>query len=330
MLLIVSDPQDAHVSYVAPKLAARGAEYLLFDTVQFPERAQMRIALDQRGVTSRLLKWNGRELDLASVTAVWYRRPGKPQAPASLGDDTHRYYSQWTSTHFLEGFWETLDCTWLPAKPAADRSAHNKLVQLALASRVGFAVPPTLVTNDPTAFVEFYAACDAELVSKPLRNTEPKRGGERVFLFTTPMHRRAAHAHQSIRYAPEVFQRYVRKASELRVTVVGSRVFTAEIDSQASRVTRHDWRHYDDDSVAYRPHQLPDTVESHCRRLVTELNLCFGAIDLILTPDGEYVFLEINPNGQWAWVEDRTGLPISDAIADLLTGQLDPPAQTCR
>ena len=84
----------------------------------------------------------------------------------------------------------------------------------------------------------------------------------------------------------------MRKASQLRVTVVGSRVFTAEESTLSRvRVTRHDWRHYDDDSVAYRPHELPDKVESHCLRLVTELNLCFGTIDLVLTPDGEYVFL---------------------------------------
>src|SRR4030095_14343430 len=172
MLLILSDPQDAHVSYVATKLEARGAAFLFFDTAKFPERAQMRMGFDQRGVTCRLLTWNGREFDLASVTAVWYRRPGKPQPAATLADETHRYYSEWTSAHFLEGLWETLDCKWLPAKPAADRAAHNKLVQLALASRVGFAVPPTLVTNDPTAFLEFYAACDAQLVSKHLRDTE--------------------------------------------------------------------------------------------------------------------------------------------------------------
>ena len=121
-------------------------------------------------------------------------------------------------------------------------------------------MPPTLVTNNPTALLEFYAACDAqELVSKPLRDTEPKRGGDRVFLFTSPVSRRAAHAHQSIRYAPEVFQRYVRKASELRVTVVGSRVFTAEIDSQveschAPRLAALRRRR----TVAYRPHELPD------------------------------------------------------------------------
>ncbi|MDQ3698554.1 MAG: hypothetical protein M3373_11110 [Gemmatimonadota bacterium] len=83
--------------------------------------------------------------------------------------------------------------------------------------------------------------------------------------------------------------------------------------------------------MVYRPCQLPEKVEALCVELLTELNLCFGAIDIVRAPDGEYVFLEINPNGQWAWVEERTGLPISDAIADLLTGRLDPsPPLACQ
>jgi glutathione synthase/RimK-type ligase-like ATP-grasp enzyme len=290
----------------------------------------MRLGLDRHGVTSRVLAWEGRELDLSSVTAVWYRRPGKPQASADLQDPTHREYSEWTSAHFLEGVWETLNCQWLPAPPATNRAAHNKVVQLAVAVRVGFAVPPTLITNEPSTFLAFYAACDSNLVSKPLRDTAPKRDGEPLTLFTRPVQRRDTHGYQGIRFAPEIFQQYVPKERELRVTVVGTRVLTAEIESQTSRVTRHDWRHYDDDSVVYRPHRLPDLVASRCLALIAELQLCFGAIDMILTPEGEYVFLEINPNGQWAWVEDSTGLPISDAIADLLTGQLGPPGCAAR
>ena len=54
--------------------------------------------------------------------------------------------------------------------------------------------------------------------------------------------------------------------------------------------------------------------------MVERLGLCYGAIDMILTPDGRYVFIEINPNGQYLWIEQETGLPISAAICDLLMG----------
>src|SRR5207249_969990 len=113
-------------------------------------------------------------------------------------------------------------------------------------------------------------------------------------------------------------QSYVPKHVELRITVVGQLVFAAEIHSQESNHTRYDWRQYDFYETPYFVHKLPSAVASRCVQLVERLGLCYGAIDMILTPDERYVFLEINPNGQYLWVEEATGLPISEAICNLL------------
>ena len=124
-----------------------------------------------------------------------------------------------------------------------------------------------------------------------------------------------------------IVQAYVPKRLELRVTVVGDRVLTAAIHSQGSNRTRYDWRHYDHVHTVYEPHRLPAKIERRCRALVAELGLVFGAIDLVLTPDSRHVFLEINPNGQYLWVEEACDLPISAAMADLLSGHV---AGACR
>ena len=123
---------------------------------------------------------------------------------------------------------------------------------------------------------------------------------------------------RAIRLCPVIFQAYVPKRVELRITVVGRQVFAAEIHSQHSNHTKHDWRRYDRYQTPYFPHSLPTHLQQLCVRLVERLGLCYGAIDTVLTPDGRYVFLEINPNGQYLWIEKMTGLPISDAICDLL------------
>lgn len=120
-----------------------------------------------------------------------------------------------------------------------------------------------------------------------------------------------------IKYAPSLFQEYVPKDVELRITIVGNEVFAAEIHSQQKEAARHDWRR-DALALEHREHQLPDNVRLKCVNLAKAFNLEFGAIDMILTPDGRYVFLEINPNGQWAWIEEFTGLPISEALIELL------------
>jgi glutathione synthase/RimK-type ligase-like ATP-grasp enzyme len=103
--------------------------------------------------------------------------------------------------------------------------------------------------------------------------------------------------------------------------VVGTRVFAAEIRSQDSQRQQTDWRHRPEygQSRFYAVHSLPANVARQCVHLVKALNLTFGALDLILTPDDRYVFLEVNSNGQWAYIENILGLPISDAIAELLT-----------
>jgi glutathione synthase/RimK-type ligase-like ATP-grasp enzyme len=115
-----------------------------------------------------------------------------------------------------------------------------------------------------------------------------------------------------------ILQAYVPKQLELRITVVGQQIFAAEIHSQQTHHTRHDWRRYDLSNTPHFPHELPLEVSERCIQLVNRLELCYGAIDMILTPDGQYVFLELNPSGQYGWIEQETGLPISSAICDFL------------
>ncbi len=118
-------------------------------------------------------------------------------------------------------------------------------------------------------------------------------------------------------------QEYVPKDVELRVTIVGRKVFACAIHSQDSELTKHDWRKYDFGNVRHELCTLPGEVEQNLIALLRFWNLSYGAIDLVRTPDGRYVFLEINPNGQWGWIEELTGAPIAETIAETLA---NPPA----
>ncbi|HVS89400.1 MAG TPA: hypothetical protein VHF01_14435 [Candidatus Acidoferrum sp.] len=344
MILIIADERDVHVPYVTKKLDSRGAHYLIFDPQHFPATAEISIRYDRSGSARRILNYKQEEVDLGRVKAVWNRAAAGPIADAKVKEEQRWWVSEGCS-RFLAELWECIDCLWLPNRPIADRepwyrvddprdqarlpaqphrlgasSAYNKLHQLAVAGQLGFTVPRTLVTNSPKRFLEFYEQCESQVVSKHAAMLRPARDGEDCMGFTYPVQRRNAADYQAIRYAPIIFQEEVPKKLELRVTVVAAKVFPAAIQSQESRLLRHDWRHYHDfgESKYYSVHTLPEKIEGLCVRLVETLGLCFGAMDLILTPEDEYVFLEVNPNGQWGWIENFTGLPISDAIADLL------------
>ena len=315
-VLILSRMADAHVPVITRRLEARGVPYVWFDPGDFPARASLGLEYDRAGRCRQRLDLDGRSLDLASVRSVWLRRPGHPVPSPEADPDLRRFVAE-ESRLALWFYWETLDALWVPGRPTRDDQADNKLRQLRLAGSLGFRVPRTLVTNDPDALVEFYEQCEGRIVTKTLARWTIWNGEQRHF-HAYPVRRRDLARVASLRYAPVLAQEYVPKRVELRITVVGDRVFAAEIHSQATVRTRHDWRHYDHGATPYAVHALPRAIEQRCRQIVRMQELCYGAIDMVLTPAGEYVFLECNPNGQWAWIEDEVDLPIAEALTDLL------------
>lgn len=316
MILILSTDEDEHIAYITRKLDLLGKKYLCFDPADFPSQAEVLVSYNHSGLVRKVLRHSRWELDLGTVTAIWDRRPRLPEAAPEVKDE-HRKWVSDNSGYFIAGVWDTLDCLWVPGKRRDWQAAIEKTLPLTLAVQLGFRIPRTLVTNSPEEFLKFYSECGGSLISKS-RQGRIFKDGESHAAFTHLIRRRDAANYHLIRYAPVIFQEYIPKRIELRVTVVGSQVFAAEIRSQDNRSTRHDWRHYDLDHTLHMKHTLPQKIKELCVSLLRALNLSFGAIDLILTPDGDYVFLEINPNGQWAWIEDLTGLPISSAIAELL------------
>jgi hypothetical protein len=119
----------------------------------------------------------------------------------------------------------------------------------------------------------------------------------------------------SVHAAPCIFQAPAKPGIDVRVTVVDESVLAAEIDAPDDQI---DWRAAPSGAVSYRPVELPEQVAVNCRRLCRAAGLVFGALDLIRQPSGGWVFLEINPSGQWGWIEQATGLPITAAIVDTL------------
>jgi glutathione synthase/RimK-type ligase-like ATP-grasp enzyme len=204
---------------------------------------------------------------------------------------------------------DALPCAWVNPR-AADDTAHHKPYQWAIAHDLGLSLPRTLVTNKPeearkfidkvglgkTAFKAFLATQEA------WRETRLVEASDLDEL-------------ESVRFAPVIFQEYVNGV-DLRVTVVGHKIFAAEIDARKTRYPVDMRMVVGDASV--RPIKLPSKIDKLIMKLQRRLGLYYGAIDIRRTPQGEYFFLEVNPAGQWLFVEQRTGLPISQAVADLL------------
>jgi glutathione synthase/RimK-type ligase-like ATP-grasp enzyme len=122
----------------------------------------------------------------------------------------------------------------------------------------------------------------------------------------------------AIERAPGIYQTVIEKAYELRITVVEHAIFAVRINSQDNEVTSLDWRR-DLDGVRYAVEpDLPEKFRDRLLAFHSRAGLVYGAYDFIVTPGGEYVFLEVNQVGQWLWIEDATGVQVSAAIASTL------------
>jgi glutathione synthase/RimK-type ligase-like ATP-grasp enzyme len=223
---------------------------------------------------------------------------------------------QWRA--FLLGLASVPGPRWV-SSPGAIRAAEDKARQLSLARRLGMEVPETLWTNSLSSARRFLDENGDEMAAKSVTSAWWEREGTGWFVFAGRVQREDLPSASGLAAAPVALQAPIDPKRDVRVTVVGSQVFAAIRVDQASAAGPDavplDWRRGSDQP--WVPHALPDTTAFRCIELVASLDLRFGAIDLLLDPSGRHWFCEINPNGEWGWLQ-RSGLPIAEALADHL------------
>jgi glutathione synthase/RimK-type ligase-like ATP-grasp enzyme len=325
MILLLGDDDDPVIRDALGFFARRGAAAEWLDCARFPGEVAVTMAWTARGAPAHELVIGGRHLALADVTGVWHRNVSVGR-PTAVADRRARAFAQHEAEAVLLQLWSQLAALFVPAPWERIRDGQRKLHQLALAASLGFEVPASIVTSDPAALLGFVRAHGGRCIAKHVAHTSCTLAGldDELMRFTEPVTLRDLAAYKSARLAPVYAQAYVAKRVELRVTVVGDQVFAAEVSSQDAARTRHDYRRLDHRHARYRVHALPDQIAARCRAITAALGLCYGALDLVLTPDDRYVFLEINPRGEFHWVEQLTGLPITRAICELLLARCQP------
>jgi hypothetical protein len=312
MILVVTNRGDLHADWLILELRDREASFVRFNTDDYPR--EVSFGWTPGGGAS--LRLPDVDLTLTEVTSVWYRRPVAPASPQGV-DEALAAWAVREAQEALDGVWRTLDAHWVN-HPDANQLAACKPEQLARASRAGFHVPPTLVTNDAEKLRAFARLSGPRLVCKPLyEGWVPSSSEDRVF-WTSEVRVDDADSLEDLGPEPYLFQALIPKRYDIRVTVIGSTTFAVGIDSQSVTTSKVDWRRGHAEELDHWIEELPEPLADRCVELVAGYGLSFGAIDLARHADGGYVFFELNPNGQWLWLEQRTGLPLRSRIADLL------------
>lgn len=304
-VLILGSKYDFSCDYVVSKLHSRGVSY---------------VRLNEEDISSwsfdwdpRARKFKGSRLDFefrlcpGQLTGVFTRRPtfwrssSRNKSPKENLIRTH-----WAT--FLRSLMMYDDCTWINYPPATYRAEHKPL-QLALAAEQGFKVPETRITNTSDSVADFDNL--EKVALKGVDTVRWKENKQEHFGYTI-FTRNKELKKEDLSLMPVVVQEVLEEKQDLRVTVVGDKIWTAAILSNGSGV-EGDWR-LRKEEVEYTPLSLPHKVKSLCIDFVDELGLVYGAIDLARVEE-KFFFLEINPIGEWAWLEDRLDFPISEAIS---------------
>ena len=320
VLIITRSDDNESVSLVSKAVERKGGRAIRFDTDRYPTEVRLS-AYYGRGGEERLTLANEEgEFDLSEVGAVWHRRLNLGARIPQTLDRQLRHASLTETRAAAQGMLASLKA--FRVDPVQHiRHAENKQLQLCVAREVGLDTPRTLTTNDPATVRAFAAECEGGMVTKMLSSFAVYEGGQELVVFTNPVHGEDLADLSGLSLCPATFQEAVPKALELRATVVGRRVLTASIDSQSSQRAANDWRRDGLRMIQeWKPYELPREVEAKIMRLMDYFVLNYGAIDLIVTPDGRHVFLEVNPVGEFFWLQLHAGLPVSETIADVLLG----------
>jgi MvdD family ATP-grasp ribosomal peptide maturase len=319
ILIVTQSNDNDSVARVAHAIAGKGGHTIRFDTDRYPTDVRLTAYSGTSSERLTLINEDG-EFDLREVTAIWHRRINfAAHLPAEL-DRQLRHASIGETSAAAHGMLASLKAFRMDHLRHI-RHAENKQLQLQVARELGLDTPRTLTTNDPIAVRAFARSCEDGMVTKMLSSFAIYEEGRELVVFTNPVKPEDLEDLSGLSLCPATFQELVPKSLEIRATVIGRRIMSAAVDSQVSARATHDWRRDGDRMVQdWRPYQLSHEVEEQILRLMDYFSLNYGAIDIILTPDGQHVFLELNPCGEFFWLERTPGLPISDAIADVLLG----------
>ncbi len=317
-VLVITNKSDITSDFIIRSLKIENLEFYRFNTEELSKSLELTIDISSNKY-SIFDSNQDLHIDLTSFSSVYYRRPELPSITSEGLTNGEIKFIQNELIFSLEGIYKILKNAYWISPLYAIREAENKIYQLQLAKSLGFNIPESIISNSARDIRSFYADNNEECIIKPVKSGLIDDEKESKVVFTNKL-KSLPTSDNKIKVSPNFLQTEIKKIGDVRVIAVGNKIFATLIDSQSNDSTKTDWRK-GEKPLNHKRIYLPKQLENKCVSLLRKLNLRYGAIDFILDKSGKYVFLEINPNGQWAWIENQTGYPISKEIVTLLNNE---------
>lgn len=306
MILVLTISADLHALLVRQQARARGfSAFHIIECDRIAQRNALSYGIGDH-IVDRVLTSDDLTVSISNASVIWLRRVGSRQslvhpvedgdALAIINNDCRGALTGLLSTHF-KGLWiSSLEAT---------ARASDKIGQLSVARACGFRVPRTLVSQSRQAVSELYQSCNGSIVVKTVV------GAQGPFLQTVRLPDPATMDDESFSAAPAIYQECIGGTDHLRLNCFGNESWAAII-----RTRDLDWRGNLDVPIDSYP--VPDSLHARVRAVLDRLGLEMGVVDIKLTPDGEPVWLEVNPQGQFAFLDAFTDLRLIERFADYL------------
>ncbi|WP_437392726.1 MvdC/MvdD family ATP grasp protein [Olivibacter jilunii] len=315
MILCITHSSDFYtIDIVQNALNRMGVPSIRLNVDEFAINYRIHYDFTDNGRQLYRLNINGLTIESSQITAVWYRKLWDLTVPDDL-DLTYRSVFVKEYRTYLQLFFDSLkDLYWINDMQVDHAVGGNKIYQLKIANRVGLRVPKTIISNEAATIRAFYKSCVNGTIMK-LHGALEKSMHAKSFLPTIKLADEDLKNLEELSYCPMIFQEYIDKLYELRIIYVDGEFFTGKIQHKEMQT---DWRITRGSSPSWERYPLPNEIKHKLRRMMQRLNLGFGAIDMIRNREGAYIFLEINPQGEWGMLQKELNYKIGETLAEKL------------
>ena len=314
-IIILGSHKTKSIGLVCQKISDIGADYVILDYDMYAEPGLCSLTEADQGYN---LVIGDRSFSDDKIHAFYY--------DLCFGDhtvlkdiepeDAHNYVAEWRY------FYATISRVFSD-KPAINNydlmlSWESKPRQLQLARQVGLDVPETIFSSNPDQ-VRSFMDPNKDYIFKVFTNDFGVESSK--WVYTTPIKQSDIDSYaENIKVTPAIYQQKIDKAYDLRIIIVGDQIFPVRLESQSVKGAELDWRKAESGTVTGELTQLDLETEKLLRDYHKRTGLVYGAYDFAVEKEtGKHYFLEVNPNGLWLRLEEKTpGLDISGAIAEQL------------
>ena len=316
MILCITHTEDYYnIDLVARALEARGEKLVRFNSDQFSYQHPFHYRMDNAG-SSCYISQDGKTIHPDDITAVWNRKLWAINYPGEL-DEAYRsiYLQEYDTMRHI--FFDMLeDRPWFNPMHVERAVSNNKMRQQELARKNGLTVPATILTNDAQEVRNFFdRCCNGQMIVKMHGVLSVSMSGNTPMFPTSRFTEANLPDLDSLQYCPMIFQEYIPKMYELRIAYVDGAFFAGKL---ATDDTITDWRSYNYGQLQWAPYELPADIAAKLDQTMKDLGVLLGAIDVIRNPEGDYVFLEVNPSGEWGMLQKFLNYPIAETLAQKL------------